>query len=224
MSGSDPKFFQCGKITAYCFLVLFSLTFEACERNEGGYQSLLSTKYSQEETAVYHAALEYLFENLHDIFFNQHAFPIMVPDRTLNYIESPEDMAGHLPASLEKDTKDDYLLKNKRSYKLPDICSTSDRCRLEKLPEANRIFFDKGNEALDLCNRLIKKYGALNIVAFSRPGINTRNDQALIYSYFIALTFHYGSYLVLVKEGGEWKVKDRFPHKSALINIGYIDD
>jgi hypothetical protein len=122
---------------------------------------------------------------------------VVKSDQAQNYIaeEMPE---------VEQETFEDFKMKNTEPYPLHSFFDVSIPIILVSQEELNEIF-----ENEDWDDIFLKKYNSSVIVTLSRVGFNETMDQALVYSGIsTTLKFGIGYYVLLVKEGGHWKVQN----------------
>ncbi|NCN39355.1 MAG: hypothetical protein COY38_04110 [Candidatus Aenigmarchaeota archaeon CG_4_10_14_0_8_um_filter_37_24] len=119
-------------------------------------------------------------------------------DQTLNYVSQ------QIP-EIEKDTLDDYKIKNTQNYPLENSFNIKAKVILISQVDFDRIF----RPDIDGWEQFYKIYPkSQGIMTLSRVGFNKEKDQALVYAGNQA---HYlagrGYYVLLTKENDIWGIK-----------------
>ncbi|MGD2249910.1 MAG: hypothetical protein PVF58_15995 [Candidatus Methanofastidiosia archaeon] len=164
----------------------------------------------KEEYAVYNALIEtgiYIFGtdssvlSLEAIVVKDEASLEFMKSYVVKKDQAREYMAERMP-EVEQETFEDFKMKNTEPYPLHNFFDVSIPIVLVNKEEINEILRKENGD-----NIFLSTYNSDVFVTLSRVGFNAEMDQALVYAGIsTTIGFGIGYYVLLVKEGGHWKV------------------
>jgi len=202
-----------GKIKLKCILIIVILVaivaggifgyfyWQQTKEEENGKKSTNGVGETEEELAVYASLLEGYAAEL-----------IVITDKTgLDIVSGEEELDETLDyvkqgmPELEQETIDDFKNKNKESYSLKEDMDIGVDYLLISEEEIENIF-----QSATGWDDFYEKYpNSQGTMTLSKVGFNSEKDQALVYvgnqSHWLAGA---GYYVLLVKENGDWIVKE----------------
>src|SRR5215471_11863635 len=184
-------------------------THEASDQST--HQAFDQSNMPAEEYAIYAVAIGNMFAGDKGSSDSK-AMSLVIEDQTNGYTFANgryerSDLNKHFP-DISKEAIDDYGVKNAKSYQLtksPDLKLKYTLITKEKI---ERIF----KSGLNGWDKFYRQFpNSRGIISFSRAGLNSQGDQALVYiSRGCGGRCGSGNYLLLVKKNGEWIVQQKF--------------